>query len=200
MAANASPYGLRPVQLLGGLPFAGSVRSYPLTTNSAKAFYFGDPVALVGGQIAAITNSPTNAATADTPVGVFMGAEWQDPIRGFVNSQMFPANAITGGATKVKFKILDYPSAVFRIQANGSVPASSLGLNIALTAASINTGNNATGDSLVSAAAPAAVTATFALKIIGFFDAPGSVPGDAFTDLLVIWNFGVHRYQLALSV
>jgi hypothetical protein len=34
-----------------------------------------------------------------------------------------------------------------------------------------------------------------ALKIIGFLNQPGSAPNDAFTDLLVIWNGGVHRWS-----
>lgn len=195
MAAVASPYGLRPVQLLGGIPYAGSTRTFSLAANAAKGFFFGDPVGLSAGQLTVLAASPTTTITADSPIGVFMGAEWQDPIRGFVNAQSFPANGITGGATKVKFKIFDNPGGVFRIQANGPVTADKIGMNVAIVG--FGTGNVATGDSLVSAGAAAAVTATFALKIVGFVDAPGSVAGDAFTDLLVIWNAGVHRFAAA---
>jgi hypothetical protein len=192
MAQTASPYGLRPVQLLGGLPFAGAIRSFPMTLNSAKAFFFGDPVALVGGQPTVLTGSPITTVNANSPVGVFMGCEWQDPVRGFLNAQSFPANGISSGATKVKFKILDCPTCVFMVQANGSVPAASLGLNTDILG--FGTGNAATGNSLVVADAAAAVTATLALKIIGFVDQPGSQVGDPFTDLLVIWNQNVHRW------
>jgi hypothetical protein len=129
---------------------------------------------------------------ANSPVGVFMGCEWQDPVRGFLNAQSFPANGISSGATKVKFKILDCPTCVFMVQANGSVPAASLGLNTDILG--FGTGNAATGNSLVVADAAAAVTATLALKIIGFVDQPGSQVGDPFTDLLVIWNQNVHRW------
>ena len=197
MAAIASPYGMRPVQLQGGLPYAGSIRSFLLTVNppANKAFFFGDPVGLSGGQPQVLAASPSNAAVSvNSPIGIFMGAEWQDPIRGFVNAQMLPANAITAGATQVKLKILDSPMAVFKIQAAGSVPATAVGLNIDLLG--FGTGTVATGDSLVSAAAAAAVTATLPLKIIGFPYSPTSVPGDAFTDLYVIWNAGVHRYTV----
>jgi hypothetical protein len=200
MAQTATPYGLRPVQLLGGVPFAGAIRTFPLLANSAKAFFFGDPVGLVAGQLTAIVASPTTTVTANNPIGVFMGAEWQDPIRGFVNSQYCPANLITGGATQVKFKILDHPKAVFKIQANGSVPIGSIGLKAQLLAASIGTGSTATGDSTIAADPAVAVTATFALTIVGFPNAPGSAPGDPFTDLLVIWNSGVHRWEAALGL
>ena len=200
MAQTASPYGLRPVQLLGGLPFAGAIRSYNLAANSARGFFFGDPVGLSGGQLTALVASPTTTVDANSPIGVFMGAEWQDPIRGFVNSQFCPAGLIAGGATQVKFKILDCPTAVFKVQHTGTVPYSAIGMNVALSVPSLTQGSVATGDSLVSVTGVPAVTATLALKIIGFVNAPGSAPGDPFTDLLVIWNMGVHRYTAAAGL
>jgi hypothetical protein len=198
MASIASPYGLRPVQLIGGLPFAGAIRSYALTANSASAFYFGSVVGLSAGNLTALTASPTTTVSANSPIGVFMGCEYQDPVRGFVNQQMFPANGINAGYSKVKFKILDAPGCVWQVQANGPVTADKVGLNVAL--ATFAVGNVATGDSTAAVDAAAAVTATFALKIIGFPDKPGSAPGDAFTDLLVIWNAGVHRYAGAAGL
>src|SRR5579862_950228 len=195
MALTASPYGLRPVQLLGGLPFAGAIRSYLLSANTNKPFYFGDPVGLSGGNPTALVASPTTAISANSPIGVFMGAEWQDPVRGFVNSQWFPANGILSGATQVRFKILDFPGVIWKIQASGPVTVDKVGMNVQLLGSSIGTGNSATGDSSVAADAAAAVTATYALRIVGFPNQPNSLIGDAFTDLLVVWNQGVHRFQ-----
>jgi hypothetical protein len=198
MSAVASPYGLRPVQLLGGTPFAGAIRSYPLTANAATGFFFGDPVGLgPNGTIVPVTATPVAGTVAGSVVGIFMGAEWQDPVRGFVNAQFFPANGLSGGATKIKFKILDHPDVVMRVQSSGSVPATALGFNVALVPGA---GSVATGDSAWAAAAAPAATATFAVKIIGFPDAPNSAPGDAFTDLLVVWNLGTHRYRLAAGL
>jgi hypothetical protein len=192
MAQIASPYGLRPVQLLGGLPFAGAIRSFPMTLNSAKAFFYGDPVALVAGQPTVLAASPITTVNANSPVGVFLGCEWQDPVRGFVNAQSFPPNGISNGATKVKFKILDCPTCVFMVQANGPVQLAAIGTNTDILG--FGTGNSATGNSLVAADATTAVTPTLALKIVGFPDQPGSQVGDPFTDLLVIWNQNVHRW------
>jgi hypothetical protein len=51
-----------------------------------------------------------------------------------------------------------------------------------------------------------AATGTLAVKIYDFVDnaspSPGasSAPGDPFTDVLVIWNFGVHRYQISMGL
>lgn len=197
MAQVASPYGLRPVQLFGGTSFAGAIRSYSVLANPATAIYYGDPVAIVSGNIQPLTATPTTTVSANSPIGVFLGAEWQDPIRGFVNSQYLPGGLGTS-ATQVKCKILDHPWAVFRLQANGSIPASQLQFNIALTG--IGTGSTATGNSQVAGLAPAAVTATLAMTVIGFFIAPGSAPGDPFTDLLVCWNFGVHRMMNSTAI
>jgi hypothetical protein len=195
MAATASPYGLRPVQIEGGTPYAGAVRLFPLTTNSTSAFFFGDPVGLVGGQIGPVTASPTVTLSASSPIGIFMGCEYQDPVRGFVNSQYFPANGITAGATKVKFKIADNPNLIMKVQSSGSIAATGLGMNAALV---VGTGNVATGDSTFAIGAAAATTG-IAVRIVGFPDMPGSAPGDAFTDVLVTWNVGVHRLENPLG-
>jgi hypothetical protein len=195
MAQTATPYGLRPVQLHGGLPYSGAIRSYPVTTGPASAIFFGDPVGLVGGQIVPVTASPTVALTASSPIGIFMGCEWQDPVRGFVNAQYCPAGLVAAGATKIKFKILDYIKVVMRVQASGPVAATAIGLNAPLI---VGPGSTATGDSTFTMGA-AATTTGIALRIVGFPDMPGSAPGDPFTDVLVMWNDGVHRLENPLG-
>jgi methyl coenzyme M reductase alpha subunit len=102
---------------------------------------------------------------------------------------MFPAGGIASGVKNVKFKIMDLQTVVMRVQSSGSVAATAIGMNAALV---VGAGNAATGDSTFAAGAAAATTG-IALRIVGFPDMPGSVPGDAFTDLLVMWNIGVHR-------
>jgi len=203
MSSVAGPYGLRAVKLLGDLPFSSGMHTYPLTVNQTKGYFFGDPVGLIGGQPVPIAATPTSTLSANSPIGIFYGAEYIDPIRGFVNSQFLPANVISGGATKVKLKIMDSPQLVMQIQANGSIPATAIGLNAGLVGP-FAAGNIATGDSVValdsSSIAPG-TAATLALRIYDFVynatpsPGAGSVPGDAFTDVLVVWNFGVHRFQ-----
>jgi hypothetical protein len=202
MSAVAGPYGLRVIKHLGDLPFGGGMHTLPLTTNQAKGFFFGDPVGLVAGVPTPLVASPTTAIGPNSPIGVFMGCEYQDPVRGFVNAQFLPANVITGGATKVRLKIADSPDLVFAVQANGPVTIDKIGSNAALVgpfaAGSLATGNSLVALDIASIAAPAA---TLAVRIYDFVyhagPSPGasSIPGDAFTDVLVIWNAGVHRYS-----
>jgi hypothetical protein len=205
MSQVAGPYGLRPVKMLGDLYYTSGMHTYVLTNNQVSGFFFGDPVGLVAGQPVPITASPTTTLSANSPIGIFGGAEWQDPIRGFVNAQYFPANGIGSGATNVKFKIYDSPQLVMQVQANGSIGLASLGLNAQLVGPFAG-GNTRVGDSVVAIdSGSVAVTATFALRIYDFVynAAPspgaGSQPGDPFTDVLVVWNFGVHRFQTALG-
>jgi hypothetical protein len=180
---------------------SGATKTYALTANQAKAYYYGDPVGLVGGQPVPITASPTTTVGADSPIGIFVGCEYEDPKMGFVNAISLPANAITAGAKKVKLKIVDNTSVIMMAQSNAPITADKVGFNVPLVAASIGTGNALTGNSKVAVdGAAAAVGATLALRIYGFSDRPESVPGDAFTDVLVVWTPGVHRLDASAGL
>lgn len=194
MAATATPYGLRPVSLIGGRVFAGSTRKMQIQSGYATNIFFGDAVKLSGGYIV----KDTGTSTA-TPVGVFMGASWVDPTYGFTNRQYWPAstaplsNAQPVPTTQPQVFVCDDPFALFQIQANGSVAGTGIiGQNAALVQGS---GSTTTGDSGVSLnASSIATTSTLPLRIIDYVYGPTSAPGDAFTDLLVMWNFGTHEY------
>ena len=200
MSQVASPYGLRPVKMLGDRPWSHGVHGYPMTVNQTRGLFFGDPVGLVGGSPTPLLATPTNAIGANSPIGVFMGCSFTDPIRGFVNSQYLPANAVNNGLTKISCMIADDPMLVFAIQADGPVTVNNIGMNAAL--GNFTAGSLFTGDSAVNlASAGIAGAATLALRIYDFVytatpsPGAGSQPGDPFTDCLVVWNFGVHRFQ-----
>lgn len=196
MSQVQSPYGLRVVKLLGDLPFSGGMHSYVLTTNQAQGFYFGDPVGLTAGQPTPFAATPA----AGSVIGVFMGCSYQDPVRGFVNAQFLPPGAIAAGATQVKVKICDYPWLVMQVQADGPVNYSQVGLNAALgnfAAGSTKTGNSAVN--LASAGIGAAGAVRIYDLVVNAAPSPGasSMPGDAYTDVLVVWNFGTHKFMNA---
>jgi hypothetical protein len=69
MATTAAPYGMRPVSLIGGQPFAGSTRQIKIASGYAANIFFGDVVKLVA---AGVVEKDTGT-TAATPVGIFMG-------------------------------------------------------------------------------------------------------------------------------
>ena len=75
MAASAAPYGLRPVNLIGGRPFSGSTRQIKIASGYNVNIFHGDIVKLVA---AGVVEKDTGT-TACTPVGVFMGCVFTDP-------------------------------------------------------------------------------------------------------------------------
>lgn len=216
MAQIFSPYGLRVAKTLGQQYFTGGMTTYPVTDPTAFATtgaFFGDPVGLQGGSVVPLPATPTPALPG--AVGIFQGVEWQDPFRGFVNAQFLPAGIFASGATKVRIKVMDYPDVIMRVQADGPI-ALGAALSIGSNGSLLGFGNGSifTGNSRVylstnpttppGTAGPAlGPTATFAVRIVGFVNdavpspGAGSAPGDAFTDVYVTWNFGVHRYRNA---
>jgi hypothetical protein len=60
MASVASPFGLRPINLIGGQAFNGGViREYKVATNNSAAIFNGDLVVLsTAGLPSAVGSSP----------------------------------------------------------------------------------------------------------------------------------------------
>lgn len=197
MASTAAPYGMKLVKKIGSTDNPGAMNEFPMTANSATAVYTGCAIAVNSGSASSISATPTTTRSTSTPVGVCVGVEYKDPTtKQLMFSQYLPANAVNLGYTDIKIKVNDDPNAIFQIQATGAVTAADLGKNAAL--ASTTTGNSLYGYSTMSLdQATLATTSTLAVRIVGFATAPGSNVGDAFTDVLVKWNQGVHAYQNA---
>jgi hypothetical protein len=185
MATTAAPYGMRPVSLIGGQPFAGSTRQIKIASGYAANIFFGDVVKLVA---AGVVEKDTGT-TAATPVGIFMGCSYTDPNLNYkLFSQYWPTGTVASDAVAY---VCDDPDTVFQIQSDEAVAQTALGANAAIvqTAGSTSVGNskNALDGSSVAA------TSTLPLRIIGFVDGPTSTVGDTYTDVLVKWNAG-HQY------
>lgn len=196
MSAISAPYGLVPVKMIGGRAMPHAMREVPMTANSATGIFLGDLVNVTGGTATAVTATPTTTAGTATPVGVCMGVRYTDAVsKQEVHSNFFPANGITSGHTNVFIKVMDDPDCIFQVQADEAVAASSLGKNAPLTG--FSSGSTVTGKSAVQLDGSAvATTATLAVRIVGFADSPGfSQVGDAYTDVLVVFNHGVHAYR-----
>ena len=188
MSTVASPYGLKPISLIGGQVFnGGTIKEIPMTVNSAVAIGAGDIIQIgnaSAGQPQAVAATPTTASAGI--VGVCVGVSFIDPV---LKQQQFaqniPANAITAGYTNVMIRVCDDPDQLFQLQNVGSVAATVLGKFCAVE----NFGVGPYGNSTVRGSVPAN-TATLAFRIVGF----ASTPGDAFTDTIVKFNQGVHMY------
>jgi hypothetical protein len=215
MAAVASPYGLRPLNLIGGQPYNGGViREYTFgTTNNTNAVFNGDLVVLSAGIPAAVSATPTAGTTAGI-VGVCVGASFVTPA--IMKQQMFaqylPAGAYTAGYRDVAVRVMDDPDALFQIQGtaalgtfnsgtNGSGWRGVIGKNTTLTfttAGSTTTGNS--GVALTVGTDGATIASNSATAAIRIVDVVRGTESDAFPEFIVKFNQGVHSYYFATGV
>lgn len=217
MASVSSPYGLRPINMIGSQPFnGGGIREIKLSTNNSAAIYTGDVIVLTSaGNPAAASTTPTGpkypATAADATagvVGVCVGVRYALPsgTLGYpLHSQYLPANAITAGYTDVWVKVMDDPDALFQIQGSAAFGSLTNGAHGAVgkNAALGNFGGSATtGLSTVNLVVGTnggslAATSTLAMRIVGVV--PGT-ESDAYPEIIVKFNAGVHSYYNPLGV
>jgi hypothetical protein len=201
MATTATPYGLRAVNHIGGTPYAGSTRLFPIASGYATNIFYGSVVQIVaGGTIEIVTDLGNNADQFPAGViGVFVGVTYTDPNLGtVVFRQNFPTGTV---ADDIRAYVIDDPDVVFQAQADGQVTQADLGQNTNFAAVqSTTTGDTTNGNSNSAVSATTAVTATIAFRIVDFVDSPTSTVGDAFTDLLIKFNAGIHSYDRGLGI
>jgi hypothetical protein len=178
--------------MIGGQVNTNAFRRISIASTYNTNIFTGDAVLLVD---AGTIEKDTGTSTM-TPVGIFMGCEYTDPNLGYLlHKQYWPADTV---ATDAFAYVYDDPDALFHIQADGQVPQTALGANIGVTQTA---GSTAFGQSRVDAdIATIAITATLPLRIVDFVIGPDSAVNDAFTDIIVKWNFGMHQYETATGV
>lgn len=201
MASTAAPYGLKPVNLIGGTPFSGSTREFLIDPAGYAANIFNGSIVRVAstGYLELVTTTgadgTTNAFPAGT-VGVFLGCSYFNAQGQLIFSQYYPA----GTTGVVKAVVVDDDRTVFQVQANGPVAQAKMGENVFLAnVQSTSTGSTRTGNSNVAVSATSQ-TAAAAFRIVGFVDSTTSSVGDAFTDVLVKFNPGQHSYSNAVGI
>jgi hypothetical protein len=154
----SAPYGLKPVNLIGGQVFAGSTREYPIPYGYAANIFYGDLVGLSRGNVARLG---VTTGTLGTVTGVFLGCSYTNPsTKQKQFAQYWPSGTLAGDAVAI---VCDDPDSVFKAVACSAttVVASGaramIGQNLALVN---NLGNVNTGDSAVALLAPSATPAT----------------------------------------
>lgn len=212
-----APYGLKPVNEFGGLPYAGSTRLYPIATAYASNLFYGDIVQLSGGTVIATAMSAASSpgtATAGT-LGVFLGAEFTNSSKQIMRGQYYPASTVSDYTAAY---IVDDPRTVFKAAltvqgtslANtgttiGYINPSFIGTNLyAVTgnAGSTTTGNSALALSggVISSGTSGNVRATTALpfRVVGIVSdsavtvaATGSTSGSSTTLTLTAANTAI---------
>ena len=199
MAATASPYGLRPINRIDGMPYAGATQTFLIDPAGEATNIFYGQVVIIGadGYLAISTATGADITTNNLggsgigAIGVFVGCQYVNAQGQVINSQYYPSGT-TGVVTA---KVITDPSVAFQAQLDGSGAQSVLGTNTFFAAVqSTSTGSTRTGNS-TSALDASVVTTAAAFRIVGFVELEGfSEIGDAFTDVLVKFNPSAHSY------
>ncbi len=191
-----SPYGLLPINLIGGQVFAGSTRQIPIATNSATAIFYGDVVKL----LASGTVGKDTGTDAATPVGVFLGCTYTDPVYGVTFRQFYPG---TTNISDITAYVLDDPDALFKVAVCAGTNSNTVsyltqaavGSNVKLANGANNTGSTITGNSKVGVDSTEGTTSTWPIRVIDVVHETTLVgsPG-SYTEVIVKWNQGMHQY------
>jgi hypothetical protein len=199
MASTAAPYGLKPYKLIGGQPYSGSTRQVKIASGYAANIFNGTVVSIVAaGTIEVVTTVGSNADPFPAGViGVFVGCSFTDPNTSQKTfKQYWPTGTVASDAVAY---IVDDPDVLFMAQADDTLAQTALGINIPFAAA--QTGSTVTGNSTTALDASAiATTSTVAFRIVDFVNGPFSAVGDAYTDVLVKFNAGIHSYNNATGI
>ena len=180
------PYGLIPINLIGGQVFAGATRQIPIASAYATGIFFGDVVKLSSDGVLVKDTGTTTA----TPVGVFLGCSYTDPTYGKVFRQNFPAGTV---AADIMAYVQDDPDALFKVAivssgtTIGTVQRTVVGNNAALVQ---NAGNTTTGNSGVAIDDTVATTASLPIRIIDLVPETSYVSGGnvVYQEAIVKWN------------
>jgi len=189
----SAPYGLKPINRIDGLPYAGATQQLPIASTYNTAIYNGDVVLVNGGTIkkSAVTSDSTTDKANNATYGVFMGVQYVNTQGQTVQAQYYPGNAAATSA--IAYVVMD-PAAEFKVAVTysgnstiSSANASVVGVNLALIQ---GTGSTITGDSGVSVAAPSSGTGNAAaLPVRVVKVVPETASGNnAFTEVVVKFN------------
>jgi len=182
----SGPYGLKPVNLIGGQVFAGSTRSLPIMYGYSTNIFYGDFVKLNRGFVERQT--VTTAGGAAGMVGIFLGCSFTNPTTKQKQfSQYWPASTAAGDAVAI---VCDDPDTVFQaaiVTANGGTTIGSAAM--ALVGQNLQgsdlAGNTNTGDSYNGLLVPAATTSSaYVARVVGLVpDTAASLGTATFTSI-----------------
>jgi hypothetical protein len=203
------PYGLKPVNLIGGQVFAGATRQMQIATTAnvgyGTSIFYGDLVTRVtGGTI----EKDTGTTTAE-PCGVFLGCTFTNSSTGQVQFQQFyPASTSVAAGTKIFAYVADDPDTLFQVVSCSSgttvaaISIAAIGANIALIQ---NAGSTTTGNSAVAIEQGSeTTTSTLPIRIIDVVRdtviVDPNTGAETFPEFIVKININTHQYTTPTGV
>lgn len=191
----SAPYGMVPVNLLGGQVYAGQTRDLPIGQNETTAIFYGDVVTLnASGNITKVETT----ATATT-IGVFLGCTYIDPNTSQpVYKQYYPGAVDVAG---ISAYVQDDPDQLYKVAVVstettiGFLTQAAVGKNVALVQ---NTGNTTNGNSKNAVLSTTDTETTLPIRVVDVVPetAIAGYPG-SYTEVIVRFNFGISLYENA---
>ena len=186
----SAPYGLKPINLIGGQVFAGQTRELPIASNYGTVINNGDIVRISSGVIVKETGTTTVSATG--VVGVFLGCSYTNPSTGqklFDNS--YPGSVV---ASDILAYVADDPDQLFKVAVTGGATSTTitpisglvLGDNLAISQPASN--STVSGNSNIGAYDSGSNTAfTLPLRVVGLVSETTDASGN-YSEVIVKWN------------
>ena len=202
------PYGLKPINLIGGQVFAGSTRNLAITTASVNyntPIFYGDVVQISTGGTIIISTLDTESSPVAGVVGVFLGCTYTNPsTKQKVFAQSWPG--FSSGVTDAFAIVADDPDTLFKVVSVGATPNTTgltptavaqtiIGANMTLV---LNTGDSTSGDSRIGVTTQATASDSAAMRVVDVV--PDTATSTGYVELIVKFNFGYHSYYNATGV
>ena len=195
----SAPYGLKPVNLIGGQVFAGATRQMEIASGYATSIFYGDLVKrITSGTI----EKDTGTATA-TPCGVFLGVSFTNSNGQVQQQQFYPASQSIKSGTQIFAVVADDPDTLFQV-VSCSATTTVAGMGIAAIGSNIaliqNAGSTTTGNSAVAIdEGTQTTTNTLPIRIIDVVRETAT-GADTFVEFIVKINATMHQYNNSTGI
>ena len=166
------PYGLKPINLIGGQVFAGSTRQRRIDSG-ASSIGFGDPLKFASDGTVVVTTETTTPPDAGF-AGVFLGCTFVSTVTGQPTfSQAWISGTAVKSGTYVTAYVADDPNTLFKavgvsaslvVSTTGGFVYSDIGTNVALVANVLNATTNDSQQGLLTSSS--AVTRSLPVRIV----------------------------------
>ena len=187
-----APYGLKPINLIGGQVFAGQTRELPIAANYGTAIYNGDIVKFNTTDGTIVKETGTTTVSANGVIGVFLGCSYTNPSTGqkiFTNFYTASTNA-----SDILAYVADDPDQLFKVAVTGGATSTTitpiagtiLGSNLAISQPASN--STISGNSNIGAYDSGGNTAfTLPLRVVGLVPETTNSSGN-YSEVIVKWN------------
>ena len=166
------PYGLKPINLIGGQVFAGSTRQRRIDSG-ASSIGFGDPLKFASDGTVVVTTETTTPPDAGF-AGVFLGCTFVSSVTGQPTySQQWTSGTSVKAGTYILAYVADDPNTLFKavgvsaslvVSTTGGFVYSDIGTNVSLVANTLNTTTNDSQQGLLTSSS--AVTRSLPVRIV----------------------------------